>query len=100
MGKITLENKIKVGDKDVKVLNLNLSSLKAKDLIDAEQDFLLNGGAPSVPLSFNFAFCLCVAARASGLSYGDCAELSAKDSTFIVGEVQSFLVGIKLPQKS
>ncbi len=99
MGKIVLKSKIKVNDKDVKVLNLKLIDLKVMDLVSAERDYHLNGGTPTAPLSLNFSYCLCVAAKASGYEYGDLVELSALDGCEVVEEVQRFLLGMEQTHK-
>ena len=89
---ITLTKPITYKDKQLNTLDLDLSQLTGRDLLDAEDSLKAQG--VSVPAwEYSRAFLLEVAAKSLHIPPEVLRELSASDFTRMINEVLAFLAG-------
>lgn len=95
MQKVKLSEPIHVDGKEIKEINLNLSSLKGRDIIAADREARMHGVTGLNPL-FTQEGLLIVASKACGIKYDDLLQLSAPDFMDLTMRVQNFLMGLDL----
>ena len=93
MKTIKLSAPTKINGSEISEINLDLESLKGRDLIEAEQTFktLHRGFYPS--LNWETRYQALIASRACGINPQDLEELAAPDWVNVCTEVQNFLLG-------
>jgi len=74
-------------------VNLDLESLTAEDLIQAETEHAMTSGGVTGVAELSKTYLLHVASRAMKLPWDDVKTMSARDVSKITMEVQSFLIG-------
>lgn len=93
--KVKLAKPIQIDGKEVKEIDLNLSSLTGRDIISADREARIQGITGLNPL-FTQEGLLLVAAKASGIKDDDLLQLSAPDFMELTMIVQNFLMGLDL----
>ena len=90
---LPLTKPLKSGDKEYTVLNVDLSNLTAKDMLECEAQWAMQFGRVCQVPSHSAAFQLIIAARALNIPVDDLInQLSIKESTGLCNIVVSFLV--------
>lgn len=93
MKKIILIKPIQINGSELTEINLDLESLKGKDLIELETGFRARYRGEYIPVvNIDARYQSWVAGRASGINPEDLGELYAPDFTSVCSEVQSFLL--------
>jgi tail assembly chaperone E/41/14-like protein len=93
MTTIKLSKPTKLNGSELTEINLDLESLKGKDLIELETAFRnLYRGVYVPVLSIDLRFQALVAGRVSGINPEDLGELRAPDFNAMCSEVQNFLL--------
>jgi Phage tail assembly chaperone proteins, E, or 41 or 14 len=93
MRTITLKQPIKINGSDIREINLDLESLKGRDLIELESGFRSTHRGEYVPvLNIDMRFQAWVAGRVSGINHEDLLDLYAPDFSSMCSEIQSFLL--------
>ena len=90
--KITLSKPLAVRDETLTEIDLDLSNLTGKDILDVE-NMLKAKGITVAAWEYSRAFCAAVAAKAIGIPAAALNELPASDFTKIVNETLVFLAG-------
>ena len=90
--KITLSKPLTVRDEALCELELDLSALTGKDLLDVEAALKAKGISVAA-WEYSRSFCAAVAAKALGIPSAALNELPASDFTKIVNETLIFLAG-------
>lgn len=88
---IKLTEEIMAGDKKVKEIELDFSSLRGIDLLDAEKE-VRTFGDDTPMLMFSMRYQAALVARLTPLTYDDVLSLNGKDFTALTNEVASFLM--------
>ena len=90
--KITLSKPISVKDETFTELNLDLSGLTGRDLLDVEEGLRAKG--ITVPAwEYSRSFLAAIAAKSLGIPSAALSELSISDFTAVINEVLLFLAG-------
>jgi hypothetical protein len=90
---VKLSKPQKINGADISELNLDLESLKGRDLIELESGFRMMHRGEYIPvLAIDMRFQAWVAGRVSGINHEDLLELYAPDFNAMCSEVQSFLL--------
>lgn len=92
MRTIKLSKPQKINGSEISEINLDLESLKGRDLIELENGFRQTHREFVPVLNINLAFQAWVAGRVSGINYDDLQELYAPDFNAMCSEVQNFLL--------
>jgi hypothetical protein len=93
MRTIKLSKPTKINGSEIEEINLDLESLKGKDLMELENSFRKFYRGEFVPaLNIDSRYQMFVAGRASGINPEDLGELYAPDFVALCGEVQNFLL--------
>lgn len=82
-------------DAEYNELNIDLDGLTGDELLDAEREFILEGGKARVP-EFSKGYLACVAAKAAKVPIEVIRKLPGKDFTAITLSVQDFLLSYSL----
>lgn len=90
--KITLTRPLTVKNESLTELELDLSSLTGKDLLDVEASLKAKGVSVAA-WEYSRSFCAAVAAKSLGIPSAALNELPASDFTKIVNETLLFLAG-------
>lgn len=94
MKTIKLSKPTKVNGSEITELNLDLDSLKGRDLLELETGFRRVHRGEYIPVAnIDIRYQAWVAGRVSGINHEDLGELSAPDFAAVCSEVQSFLLG-------
>ena len=93
MATLPLTKTLKSGEKEYKELNVDLSKLTAKDMLECEAQWVMQYGRSCHSPSQSAAFQLIVAARALNIPVDDLiSQLTMKESVALCNIVVSFLV--------
>jgi hypothetical protein len=92
MRTIKLTKPQKINGSEISEINLDLETLKGRDLIELENGFRQTHRDFIPVLNINLAFQAWVAGRVSGINHEDLLELYAPDFNAVCAEVQSFLL--------
>lgn len=93
MRTIKLNKPTKVNGSEVSEINLDLESLKGRDLIELESGFRSTHRGEYIPvLNIDMRYQAWVAGRVSGFNHEDLLDLYAPDFSAMCSEVQSFLL--------
>ncbi|MDO6355278.1 phage tail assembly protein [Caloramator sp. CAR-1] len=97
MKKILLSKPVKLGDTEVKELEIDLNSLTGIDVIEAENEIRAIGKVPLVH-EMDKAYLAAIAARAikPKQTLDFLLKLPLKDFTVITAQVQNFLLDIEV----
>lgn len=87
---IKLTQKLKVGDKEIEEINLDLDGLSGNDTLNAERMARAQGDM-TPQMMFSQTYQLCLAAKASGITVNNLKKLSLKDVNKVYMAVNSFL---------
>jgi len=91
---IKLSRPTKINGSELTEINLDLETLKGKDLMELETSFRKLYRGDYVPvLNIDIRYQCLVAGRVSGINPDDLSELYAPDFSSVCSEVQSFLLG-------
>jgi hypothetical protein len=94
MKSIKLSKPTKINGQELSEINLDLESLRGKDLIELETAFRRLYRGEYVPvLNIDSRYQSFVAGRACGINPEDLGELYAPDFAAMCAEVQNFLLG-------
>ena len=94
MRKIKLSRPTQINGSELTEINLDLESLKGKDLIELETGFRKLYRGEYIPVvGIDSRYHAFVAGRVSGINPEDLGELYAPDFAAVCAEVQSFLLG-------
>ena len=89
---ITLKKAIKIGDKEVKTVNLDFEKLTGNDMIQAEAEARALGSSEASVLA-SMKYQAIIAAKAIGCQPDDVFEMNAADFKNILVLTASFLLG-------
>lgn len=89
---ITLKKAIKIGDKEVKTVNLDFEKLTGNDMIQAEAEARALGSSEASVLA-SMKYQAVIAAKAIGCKPDDVFEMNAADFKNILVLTASFLLG-------
>lgn len=93
MKTIKLSKPTQINGAELTEINLDLESLKGRDLMELESGFRkFHRGEVIISLPLDSRFQLWVAGRISGINYEDLGDLYAPDYISITTEVQNFLL--------
>lgn len=90
--KIKLSRPVKIGDKEVTEIVLNLDALTGDDIEQVELEMQAQGRMAAVPETSK-VYLMHIAARAAGVAVEDIRALPIKDVSRITVTVQNFLLG-------
>ena len=91
--KIKLQKPVQLNGSEISELDLNLETLKGKDLLELETGFRrMNRGEYIPVINIDSRYQAWVAGRACGINPEDLGELYAPDFAMICQEVQNFLL--------
>ena len=79
-----------LGSKKIKEIDVDLEGLTGKDLMDCEREYRTRA-KDSIIKELEDGWALTIAAKATGLKYGDFLKLGAIDFMKITGTVKGFL---------
>ena len=88
--KVKLRSPIKIGDKEIKEVELNFDKLTGNTLLNAEK-LARAMGEQNPQIMFAQTYQMIVAAKASGVSYQKLCELPGRESQDILVRVNRFL---------
>lgn len=93
MKTIKLSKSTQINGSELTEINLDLESLRGRDLMELENGFRKYYRGEFVPaIHLDSRFQIWVAGRVSGINHEDLGELSAPDFVNICSEVQNFLL--------
>lgn len=89
--KYELSKPIKVGDKEIKVIEYDLLSLSARDFSAVKKDWS-RAGNMSISPALDFDFCLMLVAKCLHIPSEDLYDMAGVDSMGITQQVSNFLL--------
>lgn len=93
MKTVKLSKPTQINGSEITELNLDLESLRGKDLMELENSFRKYYRGEFVPaINIDSRYHMFVAGRASGINPEDLGELYAPDFVAVCSEVQNFLL--------
>ena len=91
--KIKLQKAVQLNGSEISELDMNLETLKGKDLLELETGFRRMYRGEYIPvINIDSRFQVWVAGRACGINPEDLGELYAPDFSMVCQEVQNFLL--------
>lgn len=90
--RVKLLRPVKMNGAEIDEVILNLEGVSGADLMNIETEMLSTGVLAMKNAAFSATYCMYVAARAGGFTIEDLRDMSARDVSRIVQEVQNFML--------
>lgn len=92
--KIKIIKPLTIDDKKIKELDLDLESLKGKDILMIDEELRMEGHSQGLRDVFDQRVLLKIASKSSGFIIDDLEKLSAPDFLEVTFSVRNFLLGL------